>query len=172
MSPIEELADMVDGIARDLARRVWWADVEDLRGVGWIEGLAALARFDTTKSTSGSIKPFARLRVQRGMTRYLLQNSTPVSASDHGRYGLIGLTRAELDPGMPDERTTEGSLVFERWRARVVVRLREVVRDPKILASLLEGEAPSTPADEIAVLDATRKIEQDPELRLLWAETT
>jgi DNA-directed RNA polymerase specialized sigma24 family protein len=172
MNAIAEVSTLVDGIARSYARRAWWSDVEDLRQAGWVAGLEALRRFDPAKAPTGSIKPLARLRVKRTISRYLLANSTPVSSSDHGRYGLIGLRRADLEEieGEPDERTAEGDLVFERWRAEVVVRLRAVVHDPEIVASLLDGEAPTTRAKKIAAIEAARKIKNDPELRRLWAE--
>lgn len=173
MDTTAEVANLVDGLARSYARRAWWSDVEDLRQSGWIAGLEAMQRFDPAKSPTGSIKPLARLRVQRTISRYLLANSSPVSSSDHGRYGLIGLRRVDLEAvkdDLPDERTAEGELIFERWRARVVVRLRAVVGDEEIVASLLDGEAPATRAKKLAAIDAALRIKEDPELQQLWTE--
>lgn len=172
MNALAEVGELVGSVAEHYARRAWWAEVEDLRQTGWCAGLVALAKFDPVKAPTGSIKPLARLRVKRTISRYLLANSSPVSSSDHERYNLIGITRAGLEAiqDEPDERTAEGDLVFERWRAEVVVRLRAVVHDPEIVASLLDGEAPTTRAKKIAALEAARKIKNDPELRRLWAE--
>lgn len=174
MNAVErDLKDVVESVARRFARRCWWVDEDDLRQEGWRAALAALRRFDVDRAPTGSVKPFVRPAVQRYVVDYLLQNTSPVSARDYGpeRRNLIGLSRAPVESADgPDERTAEGEVIIERWRATVLVRLREVVDDPAILASLLDGVRPKGSRARRATHEAIGKILADDGLRNLWKE--
>lgn len=164
----QDLAEVVKQLAHNYARRWWWADEEDLRQVGWVVALSVRAKFDAAKCRTGTIKPLARLAIKRHYSRYLCANTSPVSASDHKRYELIGLERAPLEAITEMNAVTpEVQLEVERWRALVRVRLRGVVDDDTAVESLLSGEHPTPEA-----IVALGRIMESPELHELWKERT
>ncbi len=162
-----ELAEVVNKMARRYARRWWWADEEDLRQTAWVGALIAKRKYDPAKARCG-IKPFVRSQVHCHLSRYMTAFTSPVSASDHQRYALVGLTRAPLEHAgcaLEDQKTPETKLEIERWRAKVRVRLRCHAGSEAVLDSLLDGQAPTPEA-----VDAFGRIMRSTELRHLLKE--
>jgi hypothetical protein len=167
MSAVDrDLAEVVNKVVRQTARRWWWADEDDLRQVAWVAALSVREKFDADKSRTGDIKPLARLAAERLLSRYLCQNTSPVSASDGSRYKLVGVIGAPLADALPQRGPSpEQRLDVERWRAKVRIRLRAVVEDEAAFEALLDGDSPTQ-----GTLAAVGKIMNSEELYALLQE--
>lgn len=166
----QELAYLVDRLARRYARRCWWADEEDLRQVAWLSAIEARARF---VPSAGSVGGFFHLRIKRDIARWLLQNSSPVSSKDNPeRYGLVGLTRLPIEhaPPIPCMDPEEEHLLRARHRA-VAEAVRAAVHpdDHDALEEMLDGRRPRKRKHNVWAKQH-RVIEQLVLLRKTWEE--
>lgn len=165
-----EVAALCREEARRYARRCWWADEADLRQQAWTAALAGLQRYRLDRVGPGGAKAFLRLRVRRVLQRYLLQNSSPASSSDHERHELRGVCGAPLDLEAPGPGpNAERQLTLEEWRRDVRRRLVRVVGGAHAVA-MLEGVRPRGGGARRQAFAALGAAMHDGELRALWED--
>lgn len=131
----KELEEQMAGIARSVAvrycARCWWANPADLEQQAWIAVLEVRQyyangneQFD--RAAFGGIAHTAALRQ---LSRYLWKESSPVSAYDKEVAQMRGMTRAAVDPRLPDEsRDPEQELQVERFKdeeIRLLLKIEE-----------------------------------------------
>jgi hypothetical protein len=166
----QDMAAALGQVVRRFTRRCWWADEDDVRQVAWVAAHKVRTKFNPELSRTGNIKPLVRLATSRIVQRLVLSDSAPVSASDHRRHELRGLTRASVEVldarGFAAREDPEGALAAEQWRSRVVARLRRLVgseRAEAILEACDNARQPTKDAREALTI-----IRDDEELRRLW----
>lgn len=140
---------------------------EDLEQEAWLAVLRSRRNFEPELAPTGGIRPYARLAARRALVRQLIRETSPVSACDGRRHRLIGLRPAALDE-VPDERLVVGDrFIVERWRTRVVLRLRDVLGEERAEDVFHALDKPLCKLP-MKVLDALAVLSQDEELRSLW----
>ncbi len=120
---------LADRIAGSYARKCWWSDLDDLKQ----EALVALVRAHQLFDPQVGVpwEAYASLAASRAVARYLLKNSSPVSAPDchSGATNLVGLLRAPVDENWEDPEPWADALIDDkRWRAKVRMHVQELAR--------------------------------------------
>jgi DNA-directed RNA polymerase specialized sigma24 family protein len=117
-----QIESQVNEAARRYARRVWWANEEDLKQEGWVAALEAAASW---KPTGGaSLKWYVWTAIVRSMRNLLLRDSAPVKAGWHNLHKLKGLQRAEVP--------TDNALRFDKGqRPNKMLRFFQVEETPE-----------------------------------------
>lgn len=123
----EDLDRAADVVARRYARRVWWADVEDLRQEARMVIESTYRNWDPSVGVSrySYVSRAAALHLRR----YLLRQSSPVSASHHycdhlREHRRVPVTRC-FDDGAEEEWLSSGeepqdvAVDDARWSASV-----------------------------------------------------
>lgn len=122
-------------VARRMARKCWWADVEDLQQEALLEMLKARPRFDPRVGVP--LEAFLRKAAYDAVGRALLKSSAPVSASWHKMKELVGLHRAAVDINEAD---------LQPWADTVLAQKEWTVRTRKRLAKILQRHMEETDA--------------------------
>jgi hypothetical protein len=140
-----------------------------------VAALEARRDYDPERAPSGTIKPLARAKARTSMRRWIIAGGAPVSLPN--RWGsqkeVVGTRRASVEKGdRPDERFDVPGVAVERWRALVVVRVREVLgaeAEPYVdeaMACVEKGRPLSSLS--MRALDALAALGRDDRLRELW----
>lgn len=151
----------VNEAARRYARRVWWANTDDLKQEGWIAALEATQSWNP--NGGASLRWYVWTAIVRSMRNHLLRESAPVKAGWHNLHKLKGLKRIAVPedndlstrPGntmvcstklaaFTDPRLTpEEALAVEEWATRsrkVVEKTVFAGKLPtKVMAVLIDG---------------------------------
>lgn len=183
MSKVDhDMARAVDKVARRYARRCWWVDEDDLRQEAWLVAHKIRPKYDAQRAPSGTVRPLVSRAASRALTRLLLFQSAPVSASDGKRYDLVGLHRAPLPQegatGEGDlrlkhvpaplrvEETAERIAAREQWNNRVLSRLLEVCSPAELegmMTVVVDGARPTA-----ATSASMARLAGDGALKVLW----
>ncbi len=158
-------ANAAIGQARRYARRVWWAELEDLEQESLCEALTVLDRGTWDPSVGMPFRNYVRRACSYRLRDYVLGLSAPVSAPRGHRQALVGQRRAFVDPD-----TFEAEDVFEayehaQWDARVREQAEFVLVErgySKAAYVLLYEKTPAEVAAELdeRLVDVYRAVER------------
>lgn len=150
----DEVKRAAEGVARRYARRVFWADEDDLRQEAYVIAIDARRRWDPTVGVP--LSAYAWRACALGLRNYLWRQSAPVTETDHRLTTLRGVHRAEVNEDCWRAPSPDELLVAKRWHEDVQEQIAFVLKHGNVdtrlvLPVLIEERAPRHVAKELEV---------------------
>lgn len=148
------VANVAARVAARYARRVFWADRDDLEQEAMVAGYSALRTWDAACGVPLAGYVWSACSKQLG--RYALKTGSPVSASWKRAPELVGSHRAELDEGMIEGTPWSDELLVDAdWKFRVHEQLEFVLNagnhGDAAWKVLVDEQKPAAVAEELGL---------------------
>lgn len=139
------IALVAERVARRYARRVFWAEEDDLRQEAYAVALTACRSWDPAVGVP--LAAYVWRACVLGLRSHLWRSSAPVAETDHRLHTLRGVHRAPLEEALLVESPTAARPDEACWREEVREQVSYVLArgqvDARLALPVLAGELPA-----------------------------